>query len=69
MPLAAQALQEAIESREAFAVRRIWWVVERYRRENIFPTRSQLMVRASVYGVADKPQVKQAIDSALETLS
>lgn len=69
MPLTTQALQETIESREAFAVRRILWVVEYYRRENIFPTRSQLMIRASVYGVADKPQVKQAIDSALDTLS
>src|SRR6266446_9620779 len=41
-PLTAQALQEVIETREAFALRRIRWVAECYRQEDILPTRSQL---------------------------
>ena len=68
-PLTARALQDVIETREAFALRRIWWWVECYRRENILPTRSQLIDQAGVYPIADNPRVKQAIDAALEALS
>lgn len=68
-PLTARALQDVIETREAFALRRIWRWVECYRRENILPTRSQLIDQANVGPIAGNPQVKQAIDAALEALS
>jgi hypothetical protein len=68
MPLTAQVLASVVESRDDFAVRRVWWTEKRYIRERILPARWQLLLRANVYNLRENPQVKKAIDAALANL-
>jgi hypothetical protein len=68
MPLTAQVLASVVESRDDFAVRRVWWAEKRYLRERFLPARWQLLLRANVYSLRENPQVKQAIDVALADL-
>ena len=70
LPLTAMALSNLVETHEAFAVRRVWWVAELYRQENTFPKRWQLIARAGVQEARVKwPKVRAAIDAALKTIS
>jgi hypothetical protein len=68
LPLTAEVLADAVETREEFAIRRIQWATELYRLECTAPTRWQLVKRAGVYKISGRPQVKDAIDAALESL-
>ncbi len=65
LPRTAKTLRELVETREAFAVRRLWWVTEDYRQRHIYPQRWQLVRKAGVAGLADQPRVKEAIDAIL----
>ncbi|GAP97957.1 TnsD family Tn7-like transposition protein [Leptolyngbya sp. NIES-2104] len=70
LPLTTQALAEVVETPEQIAVRRIHWVTERYREENVFPTRNQFERRAGIYPKVKQSNVVQgAIAAALSTLS
>lgn len=69
LPLTSKALEELAETREAFAVRRIWWTAECYRQEDIQPVRWQLIRRAGVARLIVQPEVQSAIDAALQGLS
>jgi hypothetical protein len=70
LPLTAQALSEVVETREAFAIRRIGWVAKAYLQEMILPTRLQLVSRANVReDLRGSSQVQKAIDAALQMLS
>jgi len=71
LPLTAQALSEVTETREAFAVRRIWWVAKGCLREKLFPTRAQLIDLTHIWRELKRGSlpVKQAIDAALQMLS
>ncbi len=68
LPLTAKILSEAIETAEAYALRRIQWVTECYLQEHVQPKRWQLIDRAGVARKANIPSVKEAIDAALEYL-
>jgi hypothetical protein len=48
LPLTNQALMEVAESREAWAIRRIQWAVDCYRREGVRATRTDVLTRARV---------------------
>jgi DNA-binding transcriptional MerR regulator len=48
LPLTNQALMEVAESREAWAIRRIQWAVDCYRREGVRATRADVLTRARV---------------------
>jgi hypothetical protein len=48
LPLTNQALMEVAESREAWAIRRIQWAVDCYRREGVSATRTDVLTRARV---------------------
>jgi len=68
LPRTAEALEEYIESQEAYAVRRVWWAVEDYIQKNIFPDRWQLIRKAGVVRLIKSSQVKDAINGALQAL-
>ena len=71
LPLTASVLAESVETREAFAARRVQWVAELYRQEGFCPTRKQLARRSSVRPnlVSGWPLVQEALDAALQMLS
>lgn len=68
LPLTVQALTEMAESVEEYYVRRVWWMANIYRQENIKPKRWQLVLRAGVSRRAAHPLVRDALDAALQTL-
>ena len=45
MPLTAQALASVAETREQYAVRRVWWATDSYCQEHILPREWQLALR------------------------
>jgi len=49
LPLTNQALKEVAESREAWAIRRIQWVVDCYSREGVCATQADVLTRANVW--------------------
>jgi Tn7-like transposition protein D len=48
LPLTNRALKEVAESSEAWAIRRIQWAVDCYRREGVCATRTDVLMRARV---------------------
>lgn len=68
-PLTAKSFQEVIETREAFALRRVQWALQRYQEERTQPTRKDFIVGAKVKKALDIPSVQVAIDAALTTLA
>ncbi|MBD2198574.1 MULTISPECIES: TnsD family Tn7-like transposition protein [Calothrix] len=69
LPKTKQALTEVVETCEEFAVRKVKWAAECFHQENISPAWSQLVILACVYDFKEVPQVKDAIDAALEALA
>ena len=67
LPRTAQALEEHIESRETNAVRRVWWIAMDCIQKNICLERWLLIRKAGVARLAESPQVKDAIDAALQS--
>ena len=68
-PLTVQALQEVIETWEAFAVRRIWRIVQKYQEKQVCPTRNELIRSTNTQTYLHVPIVKQALDEAMFVLS
>jgi Tn7-like transposition protein D/TniQ protein len=68
LPRVAKALEEHVESRETFAVRRIQWTLMDCSLNNIYLERWQLIRKAGVARLAEQPQVKDAIDEAWQAL-
>jgi hypothetical protein len=70
LPRTTEALTELIETKEAFAIRRVNWAIACYRQEGNFPTASQLALRAGIDPrVRAKPEVQEAIATALAPLN
>jgi hypothetical protein len=65
MPLTAQMLTGVVETREQYAVRRVWWAAELYCREDVRPRVWQLMARANVYSLRDISAVECAVKDAM----
>ena len=68
LPRAAEALELAVETREAFAVRRITWLVEVSQQKGNCLERWQLIREAGVGRLTMSPQVNDAIDYAMYIL-
>jgi len=64
MPLTAQVLTSIVETREQYAVRRIWWTAELYCKEGICASVWQLIGRANVYKLRKSLEVQRAIEAA-----
>lgn len=68
MPLAAQVLKGVVETREQYAVRRVWWAADLYCQEESLPREWQFVMRANVYSLREVSTVKCAIYEALNIL-
>jgi hypothetical protein len=68
LPRTAEILREVVDTSETFAVRRVWWAMRSFSQEHIYPTRWQLMKRASVDYLRIWPEVKRALDTAMQIL-
>lgn len=68
MPLTAQVLEGAIETREQYAVRRVWWAADFYLEKDMLPPEWQFVMRANVYSFRGIPAVKCAIEDAMTVL-
>lgn len=68
LPLTAAALTDTAESRIEYATRRVRWAAHCFLREEIFPQRWCLILRANVYRWRSYPQVAEALNAAMEVL-
>lgn len=68
MPLTAQILASVAETREQYAVRRVWWAAEFYCQEGILPREWQIVMRANVYSLRAVSAVKYAVEGAMSKL-
>jgi hypothetical protein len=68
MPLTAQVLASVIETREKYAVRRVWWAADFYCQAYVLPREWQLVMRANVYSLKEDSAVKCAVEEAMNIL-
>jgi hypothetical protein len=68
MPLTAQILAGVVETREQYAVRRVWRAADFYCAEGVLPREWQLVIRANVYSHRGVPAVKCALEEAMNML-
>lgn len=68
LPITARKLEDVTESHENFAIRRLWWTVECCRKENIYPTRQQLIRKAGLRATIKSARVENAVEEALLSL-
>jgi hypothetical protein len=68
MPLTAQVLAGAVETREQYAVRRVWWAADLYCQECILLREWQLVIRANVYSLRGVQAVECAVEGAMNML-
>ena len=70
LPLTTQVLQEVVETREAFALRRIKWTLDRYIEERSCPRQWQFLDRAGLeVQILQIQSVQQAFEAAVNMLS
>jgi hypothetical protein len=69
MPLTAQVLVSVLETREQYAIRRVWRAADLFFEEGVLPRSWQLISRANVYSLRGKPEVKSAIEAAIQQLT
>lgn len=67
-PLTVQALQEVLETTEAFALRRLHRAVQEYQRERVSPTQARLIRRAGLSRIWRTPLILQAIEESITLL-
>jgi hypothetical protein len=68
MPLTAQVLTGVVETREQYAVRRVWWVAHLYHQGDVLPQEWQLVARANVYSLREVSAVECAVDGTMNML-
>lgn len=69
LPRTRKALEEVVETRFEFANRRLRWAADSFRKENLSPCRSALLLRASIGSdIWEVPSVKATTDAALRSL-
>ncbi len=72
LPLTAKVLDEMVETWEEFTLRKIKWAAKCCLEEKVCPTQRQFLRRARVSSgsrLIAVPQVKEAIDTALQSLA
>jgi Tn7-like transposition protein D/TniQ len=68
LPKTASVLSELVETREAFAARRVMWVAQVCYRDQLLLKRWELVRKAGVERIVSLPLVKAAIETALNLL-
>jgi len=66
LPVTGRLLKDIIETREAFAIRRIQWIAKQYEGEQLRPRKWEFIKKAGVERIAMVPQVKEALEAALQ---
>lgn len=69
MPLTAAMLDSVVETREQYALRRIWWAANKFYQENLLPSKWKLISKANVYRLLAAPDIMRAIKDALDMLA
>jgi Tn7-like transposition protein D/TniQ len=67
LPMTAQRLETLIETREAFAIRRLQWTAEQFFQMHICPKRYELIRSAGIERIASEDLVKLALDEAMKS--
>jgi hypothetical protein len=68
LPRTARVLEEVLETREAFAVRRVQWVVAQSLQEKIELTEWELVKKAGIERIEMVPLVKEATEAGLKVV-
>lgn len=68
LPLTNRTLKTLMETPADFVIRKIWYTLELYKREQKIPFRSIFMTRAGARNLAHLPEVSAAINAALQQL-
>ncbi len=68
MPLTAQVLAGVVETREQYAVRRVWWAAGLYCTEGILPGEWQLVLRANVYSLREAAEIRLTVEAAISMI-
>ena len=68
LPLTAKMLAYLTESHEDFAIRRLWGTIQRCRKENVHPTRQQLIRDANLRKIIGSHRMEKALEDALQSL-
>lgn len=68
LPVTMDLLARLAESRQEFAVRRVWWTANNFLKDGIMVTRWLLIKESGTERVKDVPEVNAAIDAALDWL-
>jgi hypothetical protein len=68
MPLTAQVVEGVVETREQYAVRRVWRAAGLYFQEYLLPQEWQLVMRANVYSLRGNSAVECAVEGAMNML-
>jgi hypothetical protein len=69
LPLTISSIEELTETREEFAIRRIQWATKYFCDANVCPKQWELLRQAGIKpGLAEVPQVKEAIAKALKAI-
>jgi hypothetical protein len=68
MPLTAQVITNVVETRVEYAVRRVRWAAGCFICDHILPRPWQLLLRANVYSLRSVPEVKSAVDAAVDLI-
>jgi hypothetical protein len=66
--MTAQVLADLVETREQYAVRRVWWAADLYFQEHVLPQEWQIVMRANVYSLKGNSEVKCAVEGAIVAL-
>jgi hypothetical protein len=69
MHLTAQVFVSVVETREQYAIRRVRRAADLFIEEGVLPRYWQLISRANVYSLRGKPEVKSAIEAAIQQLT
>jgi hypothetical protein len=68
LPLTIKAIAEVAETREAYAIRRIWWAVECFRAERAIAKSGSLQIRASISSkMLRQHEVREAFAEAVRS--
>lgn len=69
MPKTAEALAQAEETSEEYAIRRIRWVEAYYQEIKACPSRSRFIAETGLSGMIKRPQIQKVVMEVLQTLA
>ena len=69
MPLTDQVLRSVVETREQYAIRRVWWAADLFIEKGVLPRYWQLISRANVYSLRGKPEIQAVIEAVIQRLA